>query len=278
MGLGTAIALAGLGMSAYQGLKGAQSEAAANQAAQNAANEAARIAEADKFKSLQVPTLGLELAQQNLQAQQAGQLQTLQDIGAPGVLGGLTAANQQARAANLELAAQGQQAQYQRDLAQAQNAQQIEQGRMQREFAMNQAKLAGAQAAAAEGRQNQAAAIQGGLSSLSNLATLDAYKDIYGKNDQSKGPGFLASLGYSLGLGGVTTTPQAAVVNAQDAFKPTINAMAPNNIQPQIINPGLQSLDANMAQQQQLNALRDPQAQFNSQYRYNPYTGQWAPR
>lgn len=180
MGIETAIALAGLGMSAYQGIKGAQAEAAANKAAEDAANQAARIAEADRFKSLQVPTLGLELAQQNVQARQAQQLQGLKDIGAAGVLGGLTAMNLQGQQEDLQLSAEAQQAQYQRDLMQAQNAQQIEQNRMQREYAMNQAKLAGAQAAAAEGRQNINAGIQGGLSSLSNVAMLKTYKDIYG--------------------------------------------------------------------------------------------------
>lgn len=190
MGIETAIALAGLGMSAYQGIKGAQAEAAANKAAEDAANQAARIAEADKFKSLQVPTLGLELAQQNVQTRQASDIQALKDIGAAGVLGGLTSANLQAQQEDLQLAAQAQQAQYQRDMAQAQNAQQIEQGRMQREYAMNQAKLAGAQAAAAEGRQNQNAAIQGGLGALSNAAMLKTYKDIYGNpNPLNQGVG-----------------------------------------------------------------------------------------
>ncbi len=279
MGLATAVTLASLGMSAYQGLKGAQAESAANQAAENAANQAARIAEADKFQSLQVPTLGLELAQQNIQAQQAQGLQGLRDIGAAGVLGGLTGLGQQSRAQNLELAADAQQLQYQRDMAQAQNAQQIEQGRMQREFAMNQAKLAGAQTAAAEARQNKTAAIQGGISALSNAATLDAYRDIYGNKDGEKGPGFLAQLGYSLGLGGTNATPvSSTMVNAQDAFKPTINAMAPSGINPQINNIGAQQAQASLAQSQQLNALRDPQMQFDKAYRWNPYLNQWGLR
>lgn len=278
MGLGTAVALAGLGMSAYQGIKGAQAEAAANDAAQNAANEAARIAEADKFKSLQVPTLGLELAQQNMQARQAQDLQALREgVGAAGVLGGLTALNQQGRAEDLALSAEAQNAQYQRDLAQAQNAQQIEQGRMQREFAMNQSKLAGAQAAASEGRQNQVAAVQGGIGALSNLVMLNTYKDIYGKDDTTNKSNFWGDLGYSLGLGGKNATPVSETMfDAKESFKPTIQAMTPNNIQPQVAtNPGLSSMQSTMAQQKQLNALRDPQAQFSSQYRWNPYINQW---
>jgi len=202
MGFATAAAIAGIASSGYQVLKGAQAESAANKAAEDAANQAARIAEADKFKSLQVPTLGLELAQQNMQARQAQELQGLQDIGAAGVLGGLTAANQQARAEDLQLAAQADQMQYQRDSALAQNAQQIEQGRMQREFAMNQSKLAGAQTAAAEARQNVATGIQGGLGALSNAAMLSTYKDIYGKDEEdASGLGFFGSIGNALGFG-----------------------------------------------------------------------------
>lgn len=240
MGVATAIAIAGLGMSAYQGIKGAQATAAANDAAENAANEAAKIAEADKFKSLQVPTLGLELAQQNAQARQAGNIQSLQDIGAAGVLGGLTSANLQAQQEDLQLAAQAQQAQYQRDMAQAQNAQQIEQGRMQREYAMNQAKLAGSQAAAAEGRQQVNAAIQGGLSSLSNAAMLKSYNDIYGGTSTTNKDGnFLGNIGYALGLGGKNATPvSTAMVNAKDAFAPVISSMATPSPQVKIPNTG----------------------------------------
>lgn len=281
MGLATAVTLASLGMSAYQGIKGAQAEAAAKQAAQDAANQAARIAEADKFQSLQVPTLGLELAQQNIQADQANQLRALQEAGgASGVLGGLTALNQQSRAQDLQLAAQGNQLQSQRDQMLAQNAQQIEQGRMQREFAMNQAKLAGAQQAASEGRMNQAAAIQGGISALSNAATLDAYRDIYGNNNASgtgipKGTQFLGDIGYALGLGGTNATPlNTTMVNAQEAFKPTIQGMAPSGTQTPIKNVGIPQMQTNIAQQK-VAALGDAQAQFDSMYRYNPYTGQW---
>lgn len=279
MGLATAVTLASLGLSAKQALDGAQAESKANQAAENAANQAARIQERDFYKELKVPTLGLEKATQNMQAWQQAQIQALKESGAAGVLGGLTAAGQQARAQNQDLAVEAQNAQYQRDLAQAQNAQQIEQGRMQREFAMNQAKLAGAQTAAAEARQNKAAGIQGGISALSNAATLDAYRDIYGNQEENKGPGFLAQLGYSLGLGGTNATPvSSSMVNAQDAFKPTINAMAPSGINPQINNIGAQQAQASLAQSQQLNALRDPQMQFDKAYRWNPYLNQWGLR
>lgn len=231
MGLATAAAIAGIVGSGYQMLKGAQAESAANSAAENAAAQATRIAENDKFLTLNVPTLGLEKAQQNMQAWQQNQIQALKDVGAAGVLGGLTATGQQARAQNQELAVDAQNAQYQRDLAQAQNAQQIEQGRMQREFAMNQAKLAGAQQAAVEGRQNVAAGIQGGLGALSNAAMLSTYKDIYGGEDDGSGLGFFGSIGNALGFGpSNATSPNASIINARDAFRPQIAQMRQNKL------------------------------------------------
>lgn len=125
-----------------------------------------------------------------MQAWQQEQIRALKESGSAGVLGGLTAVAQQMNAQNQQLAATGNELQYQRDLARAQNAQQIEQGRMQREYAMNQAKLAGAQTAAAEGRQAQNVAVQGGLSALSNAAMLKTYKDIYGNpNPLNQGAG-----------------------------------------------------------------------------------------
>jgi hypothetical protein len=229
MGLATAVTLASLGLSAKQALDGAQATSKANQAASNAASEAARIQEADKFQSLQVPTLGLELAQQNLQANQANQLRALQEAGgASGVLGGLTILNQQGRAQDLQLAAQANEMEAQRNQMLAQNAQQIEQGRMQREFAMNQAKLAGAQAAAAEGRQQFNTAVAGGLGALSSAATLQAYQNVNDPDGSNEGGGFnfLGDIGSALGFGRKNATPVGtSIVNAQDAFRPQISKM-----------------------------------------------------
>jgi hypothetical protein len=235
MGVETAIALAGLGISAYQGFKGAQAESAANEAAAQAASDAKRISEQDKFASLKVPTLGAELAQQNIQAQQASTLRALQESGAAGVLGGLTGLGQQSQAQNLQLAAQADQMQYQRDAALAQNAQQIEQGRMQREFAMNQSKLAGAQSAAAEGRQQQNMAIQGGLSALSNAASLKAYTDV----NTPQPPMIINEK-----LNGKGQVPVSSNIQpASNAFAAQITSMRPQNIQ--INNPALNQIKGN---------------------------------
>jgi hypothetical protein len=183
MAIGTAAAI-GLGISAlgsgYQIYQGARAKSDASNAAAQAAQQYASIQEGNKFNELKVPTLGLELAQQNLQARQAGNIQALQQGGAATVLGGLTAANQQAQAEDLQLAAQAQEAQYARDLARAQNAQQIESNRVNREAGLAQSRLQGAQVAAAEGASNIAAGIGGLAQGASDVATLAAYKDIYG--------------------------------------------------------------------------------------------------
>lgn len=183
MAIGTAAAI-GLGISAlgsgYQIYQGQKAKSDASSAAGKAAQQFAAINEANKFADVQVPTLGLELAQQNLQARQASNIQALQEGGAATVLGGLTAANQQAQAEDLQLAAQAQEAQYARDMARAQNAQQIEANRVNREAGLAQSRIQGAQVAAAEGASNIAAGIGGLAQGASDIATLAAYKDIYG--------------------------------------------------------------------------------------------------
>jgi len=149
------------GGSAMNIIQGSNAKGEAKQAAAKAAQSIAQMQEADKFRNLQVPTLGLEMAQQNVQARQAQQLQGLQDIGAAGVLGGLTALNQQGQQEDLALAAQAQQAQYARDLAQAQNAQGVEQRNLARQTELEQQRLMGAQNAAAYGQSQINAGIQG---------------------------------------------------------------------------------------------------------------------
>lgn len=179
MGVATAISLGlaavGTGMSVYQGIKGADAKAKADAAAVSAADDLQRIQEQDKYASLQVPTLGLELAQQNIQARQAATIQGLQEGGAATVLGGLTAANRQAQSEDLQLAAQADQMQAQRNQMQAQNAQQLEQNKAQRQADLAQQRLAGAQRGSALGQGQIDTAIQGGIGNLANAAFTAQY-------------------------------------------------------------------------------------------------------
>jgi hypothetical protein len=177
MGIETAIALGiSAAGSAYQMIQGANAKSQADQAASNAASQLAQLSEADRFKSLQVPTLGLELAQQNIQQRQAQQMQGLQDIGAAGVLGGTTALNVQGQKEDLALAAQAQQAQYERDLAQAENAQRIEANRIARQSGLEQSRLQGAQLSASQAQANQNAGLAG-LASTAGQFAVEAFKN-----------------------------------------------------------------------------------------------------
>jgi hypothetical protein len=168
MGVATAAAI-GLGIaaagSAYQIYQGEQAKDEASKAAEQASAKLAGVKEANQFQDLQIPTLGLDMAQENIQARQQAEIQGLREAGAAGLLGGLTASSENARKADLELAAEAQKAQYQRDLMVKQNAQQLESNRVQRQFGMYGNELAGAQTARAEG----AAMSNAGLSGLINV-------------------------------------------------------------------------------------------------------------
>lgn len=169
------LAAVGTGMSVVQGIQGANAKAKADAAAVTAANDLQRVLEENKFEALKVPSLGLDLAQQNMQAWQQSQIQALKESGAAGVLGGLTAANQQAQQQNQGLAAQANQMQSQRDQTIAQNAQQIEANRVQRQTGLAQQRLEGAQRASAQGQAEKSAAIQSGIGNLANAAFTAQY-------------------------------------------------------------------------------------------------------
>jgi hypothetical protein len=164
------IAAVGTGASVIQGINASNAKAKADAASVNAANDLQRVLEQNRFEALKVPSLGLNLAQQNMQAWQQSQIQALKESGAAGVLGGLTNVNQQAAAQNQQLAAQADQMQAQRDQMQAQNAQQIEANRVQRQTALAQQRLGGAQTASAQSQAEINAAYQGAIGNLSNAA------------------------------------------------------------------------------------------------------------
>jgi hypothetical protein len=171
---GTIVALGGLGLSAAQAIKANKDMKQASQAAQKAAGELKNIKEFNAFKQVQVPTLGFELAQQS-QAQAATQaVEATKGAGAEGVIGGVGSIVQAAGEQSLNLAAQAQQAQSQRDMAQADAEQGIESRKQDREFKGGLLEVQGAQEArlAAEGRKN--AAIEGMFSSAAGALTSGA--------------------------------------------------------------------------------------------------------
>lgn len=262
--------------SAMNIIQGSNAKGEAQQAAAKAAQSIAQMQEADRFKNLEVPTLGLEMAQQNVQARQAQQLQGLQDIGAAGVLGGLTALNQQGQQQDLALAAQAQEAQYARDLAQAQNAQSVEQRNIARQNALEQQRLIGAQGAAAYGQSQINAGIQGLAETAGSVLSQSlANKALFNQQQAAKG----------LNPNGTLTGAQIQK-NAQAAFAPQLQSMAPGRIPMQNVGPQLnQNYLAGLRpaqgqydayQADKLAGLRAAQGMFDQQNMWNPLYGEWA--
>lgn len=253
MGVATAISL---GLAAAGGIKQAidasNAKAEADNAAQQEAMKLARINEADKFKSLQVPTLGLELAQQNIQARQQENIQALKEGGAATVLGGLTANENLAREQDLQLAAQANQMQYARDQAQAQNAQQIEQNRAQREAALAQSRLQGAQTMGAQARNAEQAAYAGLAENAMNAAFSYNYfndKNNPGTIDKPLNKNNYGTIWDAQKAGqqnAITSAPTftAAMNAAQSVNTPQISAMpAQNTAQPKASYPGMYNVN-----------------------------------
>jgi hypothetical protein len=170
---------AALALAGVQALQASQAKAEALDASAKAANEFASLKEFNKLAALKVPTLGTELAKQNLQQRTAGQLQAFQEAGANVLLGGATALNQAAMEENLNLAAQADERQFQRDAMVAQQEQAIEAGRVNRGAALAQSRIAGAGQARAEAQQNLNSALGGAVQTLGAESMLNAYQQAY---------------------------------------------------------------------------------------------------
>jgi hypothetical protein len=218
MGLETAVMLTGAALSAGQTISGLAGANQANQAAANAANRMARTSEIDYSKNLRLPSLGINLAQQNIASQQATMNRALQEQGPAGVLGGTTAVAQQGINANLQLAAEADRMQAERNAQQIANQQAIEGRRVGREYELAGMQLQGAQNAAAQQRANVNAGLQGLLESAGGIAKMDAYNKYLGADSQKQQ--FLNSL-----MGG-------GMIPGNTGFSPEMSSMPsydPNN-------------------------------------------------
>lgn len=200
-----ALALAGI-----QALQASQAKAEALDASAKSANQFASIKEVNKLAALPIATLGTNLAKQNLEQKIGGQLNAFQQAGANVLLGGATALNQASMEENLNLAAQADEKQFQRDAMVAQQEQAIESGRVNREAALAQSRIAGAGQARAESQQNLNSAFGGAVETLGAESMLDAYQSAYQDPNAPKGvstfmggktDGFWQSMFGSLGLG-----------------------------------------------------------------------------
>lgn len=169
-------------LSAEQAISGAVKANQANQAASTAANRMARTSETDFSRGMEIPTLGLNLAQQNIARQQADLTRAAREQGPAGVLGAVPSIAQQGIDANSQLAAEADRMQKERNMAQAQIQQGIEGRRVGREYELAGMELQGAQTATAQQRANINAGVQGILEAGAGAAKMDAYNKYLGSD------------------------------------------------------------------------------------------------
>lgn len=172
---GAAIAVAGLGMSAAQAIKSSKDMRIASNAAQAAKNELSKISETNAFKQVQVPTLGLNLAQQSQAQRSASALSAVQSAGAEGVIGGVGQIMQAGNEQDLQLAAQADEAKFKRDAMQADAEMGISSRKQERDFMIGTNEVASQEARRSQSETNRNAAIAGMFTSAGN-AIKSGYK------------------------------------------------------------------------------------------------------
>lgn len=151
----------GAGLQGVQAFQAQKRMKSAEQAAQKAMNELKQIKEVNPYKAVQVPTMGAQLQQEALARATAGGVQAAQSAGAEGVIGGLGNLVGGVGAEAAKIGAGLQQAEYQRDLAQAGQEAAIGQRAAEREFKIGATEAIGAQAKRAEQAGIRDAAITG---------------------------------------------------------------------------------------------------------------------
>lgn len=222
------VALAGVGMSAYQLSESQKDKKNAQQDAMSALNNYKNIKEEDVFSGLQVPTMGAELQQQSADRSTAQALQTVS--GTPemaiGATPGLVQANmEQTRQIGADLDAM----KYQRDLDQTRNRARIEGGRVGRQEEVINAQLSNAQAAGRQADLNRQAGIAGMFAGATN--TINAVDKLIKLYPEKKiAPTQNGS--YSTSAGPQNYTPTAGPQN----YKATNDYN--NNGIPDILQPG----------------------------------------
>ena len=176
---GAVIAVAGLGMSAAQAIKASKDMKTAANAAQAAKNELSKISETNAFKQVQVPTLGLNLAQQSQAQRSASALSAVQSAGTEGVIGGVGQIMQAGNEQDLQLAAQADEAKFKRDAMQADAEMGISARKQERQFLIGSQEVQSENLKRAQAETNRNAAIEGMFESAGSAAT--AGSNIQGK-------------------------------------------------------------------------------------------------
>ena len=172
------------GATALQAIQGLAAQQKGQQAAATAAINIGRLNQpvVNQLKAVQVPQQGINLAQQNIQAQQADLLRAAQTGGATEVLGATPGLVQQSRIQNQELAAQTADKVYERNMAVAQNEQRIQEDALNRQLSLEQQRLTGAQTAAAAGGQAFSSALGSAAQIAGNIGVSKQLAGLYGSN------------------------------------------------------------------------------------------------
>jgi hypothetical protein len=177
----TLVALGGVGLSAAQAIKANKDMKKAASQYGMAVNNMKQIKEVNQFKGVQVPRMGFELAQQGQDQQTQQAIAALQGTGAEGVIGGIGQLVGAGNEAYLGMAAQANQAQYQRDMAQAEAGQGIEARRAEREYNIGINDAMDASMRRAQSESNRNAAIGSAFSALGAAAGgIDKMVGLYG--------------------------------------------------------------------------------------------------
>lgn len=185
----TIIAGVGAAMNAAQAIKSAQDKKKADAEAKRAIRDQLMLTEQNKLAGVQVPTMGYDLAQQNLAQEQQSTLNALQGAGMEALLGGVPQLSQRGMETGLKLGAQLQEDEFNRDVMVGNVDQGIEQRKAERLSDINLTRLQGAQAASAQAKSDTQAAMLGGLQAIG--AGAESYlkqKDLY-KNQPDAVPG-----------------------------------------------------------------------------------------
>lgn len=181
---GAIMALGGLGINAAQAAMQNRAMKKADAISQKVSNYIKGITEQNAFKQTQVPTLGTQLAQQSQAQTEAQTINMLQGAGAEGVIGGagqLVGSNNQAA---LQMAAQLDQMQYERDAMQAQAQQGINARKQEREYKIGMTEKQDAEMRRAQAEANRNAAIENAVGFAgSAISSLSKMAPLYGKKN-----------------------------------------------------------------------------------------------
>ena len=183
----TLVALGGVGLSTAQAIKANKDMKKASSQYGMAMNQLKQIKETNPFKGVQVPRLGFELAQQGQDQQTQQAIAALQGTGAEGIIGGIGQLVGAGNEAYLQQAAQANQTQFQRDMAQAEAGQGIEARRAEREYNIGTNEANDASLRRAESEANRNAAIGSAFGSLGAAAEgIDKMVGLYGKKSMGQ--------------------------------------------------------------------------------------------